>query len=138
MMLFLLSACSEEESGDYHYLFTGDGEKWEAQYEVEGTAEFRPQNGRTYYHHEYEDQLTVTYKGPLEEIESIETFEYSYETASGGGGVTKRLENPLETTTFTMEGSGTGAGGVRKNEKVKVYIKWDNEEETIELVQSNR
>lgn len=131
-LVALLSACSGEEKQQYHYTFKGEGEYWEAEYVVKGTETWRKKYGITKYSNEDHDELLLTYKGTLEDLSSIESLEYAYETSAGGGGRFMEFDEPPTNITFKSEGGGSGAK-IRKDEIIQLYVKWDSHEEIFEL-----
>lgn len=131
----LLTACSEITR--YAYNFTGESEHWEAEYAYEGKEKWGEKDGQRTYSNEASHKFILKYKGPIEELASLQRINYSYETNSRSESITKEFTEPPTTGIFTLlGGSGSGAK-VREDEVITVNVKWDDFEESFELVNSN-
>lgn len=137
MTIVILTACSDEEVTNNKYTFIGEGEFWEAEYVYEGTETRDKEDGRTTYSNKYRDVFRLIYKGSTEDIQSIEKLEYSFDTSTGGGSSIREFDEPLNDITFTISGGGTGAK-VKKDEIIKVNVKWDYLEESFELTNQEK
>ncbi|MED4123790.1 hypothetical protein P4641_07325 [Halalkalibacterium halodurans] len=137
VMMVLLIGCSNEEVTNYEYTFTGEGTYWQAEYVYEGTETREKEDGRTTYANEDSDEMRLTYKGSLDEIESIEKLEFSYVTSVGSGGGVREFDAPPNDLTFTLSGGSTGAK-VKKDEIIQVVVTWDDFEESFELTNEKK
>lgn len=137
MMLVILIACSNEEVTNYQYTFTGEGTYWQAEYVYEGTETRETEEGRTTYSNEDSDEMRLTYKGSLEEVESIEKLEFSYVTSVGSGSGVREFDAPPNDLTFTMRSGSTGAK-VKEEEIIQVVVTWDDFEESFELTNEKK
>ena len=129
--LMLLTACSETTYNDY--IFSGESEHWEAEYTYNGTEKWGGKDGQRTYSNEDDFRFILKYKGSLEELSSLQKLEYSYETNSGHGSGTEEFTEPPSTGTFSSSGSSRGGAKVHEDEVIKVNVKWDDFEESIEL-----
>ncbi|MCL7745625.1 hypothetical protein [Halalkalibacter alkaliphilus] len=133
LLTLLLSACSNEEVIKHDYLFTGEGQYWEAEYIYEGTEIWGEENNRTTYSHEKKDTFVLTFKGSLDEMQSIKNLDYSYQTSAGGSSVSREFDQPPNDISFRTSGGGTGAK-INKDETIPVIVKWNGSEESFELI----
>lgn len=132
--MFVLTACSGDEKQHYGYTFNGEGNYWEAEYSVSGTEIWGKENGSTTFSNEDSDEFVLTYKGTLQELSSLKSLEYSYETSTGSGGSgTREFDEPPTEVTFRTGGSGGNGAKVREDEVIQVKVKWDSYEESFEL-----
>ncbi|MCK0470661.1 hypothetical protein [Halalkalibacter sp. APA_J-10(15)] len=132
-LMLLLSACSNEEVMKNKYSFTGEGQYWNAEYIYEGTELWKEEDNRTSYSHESNDTFVLTFKGSLEEMQSIKRVDYSYETTTGGGGGSHEFDESPNEITLKSGSGGTGAT-IKENEIISVTVKWNDLEESFELV----
>lgn len=130
--LMFLAACSKEVN-HYDYRFVGESGHWEAEYVFKGTEVWDEKNGRRSYSNENNDEFFLEYKGPLEELSSMKKIEYSYETSAGSGSGATKFDAPPTKKVFKSSGSSENSGIVNEDDIIKVYVKWDNAEETFEL-----
>jgi hypothetical protein len=130
--LLILAACSKEVN-HYDYRFVGESGHWEAEYVFKGTEVWGEKNGSRTYSNENNDEFFLEYKGPLEELSSLKSLEYSYETSAGSGGVTTKFDAPPTEKVFKSGGSSENTGTVNEDDIIKVYVKWDDAEKTFEL-----
>ena len=75
----------------------------------------------------------MTYKGTLKELSSLESLEYSYETSAGGGSGSTEFDEPPTSLTFKGGWSAGNGAKVNKDEVIQVIVKWNGDEETLEL-----
>ena len=134
--MIVLTACSSEEN-HYDYTFNGEGEYWEAEYSFRGTENWGEKDGRTIYSNENNDEFILTYKGALKEFSSLKSLEYSYETSAGGGSGTREFDEPPTEVTFKNMGSTENGAKVREDEVIQVKVKWDDYEESFELLNAS-
>jgi hypothetical protein len=130
--LIFLAACSKEVN-NYSYRFVGESEHWEAEYVFKGTEEWGEKDGRRTYSNENNDEFFLEYKGPVEELSSLKNLEYSYETSAGSGSGATKFDAPPTEKVFKSGGSSENTGTVNVDGIIKVYVKWDDAEETFEL-----
>lgn len=127
----LLTGCSETTHNNYK--FTGESDHWEAQYAYDRTEKWGEKEGSKTFSSEDSYEFNLKYKGSLEELSSLQTLEYSYETISSSGKTTEEFTEPPTTVIFKSQGSSKGAAKVSEDEVIKVTVKWDDLEETILL-----
>ncbi|WP_100372245.1 hypothetical protein [Bacillus sp. FJAT-45037] len=132
-LMLLLSACSNEEVIKNNYSFTGEGQYWEAEYIYEGTEIWEEEDNRTHYSHENEETFVLTFKGSLEETQSIKRVGYSYDTTTGEGSGSREFDEPPNEITLRSGGGGTGSK-IKEDEIISVIVKWNGLEESFELV----
>ncbi|MDT0162940.1 hypothetical protein [Bacillus sp. AG4(2022)] len=130
--LMFLAACSKEVN-TYDYRFVGESDHWEAEYVFKGTEVWGEKNGSRTYSNENNDEFFLEYKGPLEELSSMKKIEYSYETSAGRGSGATKFDAPPTKKVFKSSGSSEDSGIVNEDDIIKVYVKWDDAEETFEL-----
>jgi hypothetical protein len=128
MMYLIISALISEKPNNYQYIFTGEGEFWEAKFITNGTEGWEKVENRITFSNEHSDVLTLTYTGSLEDI-TFKNLEYSYKTNSSSGSSFSEITND---STFTHRSSGNGAK-VQENEVIQVNVKWNDHEESFEL-----
>lgn len=133
MITVLLAACSNEEIVSDRYTFIGEGEYWEAEYVFESEETQKEKDGRTTYSTNNSDVFKLTYKGAVEDMQSIEKIEYNYKTSAGGGGGSREFNEPPTDITLRSYSSDNGAK-VYEEEIIPVIVKWDGFEESFELV----
>ncbi|MFV8830330.1 hypothetical protein [Alkalihalobacterium sp. APHAB7] len=133
IMIMILAGCSNEEVTNYEYTFIGEGEFWEAEYIYEGAEIWGEEEGVTTYSNEANYEFRITYKGSVEDIQSIENLEFFYDARAKGGSRSREFDEPPNDITFSTSGSSTGAK-VQEEEVIKVNVKWDDFEESFELI----
>ncbi|MDT8862600.1 hypothetical protein N0O92_20580 [Alkalihalobacillus sp. MEB130] len=131
-VMIVLTACSGEEK-HYDYTYNGEGEYWEAEFSFRGTEIWEEKDGRTNYANENSDEFVLTYKGSLNDLSSLESLEYYYETSAGGAGGTREFNEPPTEVTFKSIGSTENGAKVSENEVITVNVKWNDYEESFEL-----
>ncbi|ADC52195.1 hypothetical protein BpOF4_20999 (plasmid) [Alkalihalophilus pseudofirmus OF4] len=129
----LLTACSNEEVVNDRYTFIGEGAYWEAEYVFESEETQKEKNGRTTYSTINSDVFTLSYKGDVEEMQTIEKIEYNYKTSAGEGSGSREFDEPPTDITLRSNSSDNGAK-VYEDEIIPVIVKWDGLEETFELL----
>ncbi|MEK4487884.1 hypothetical protein MHH81_20465 [Psychrobacillus sp. FSL H8-0484] len=129
--IMLLTACSETTNNDYK--FSGESEKWEAEYFYKGTEKWGEKDGTKTYSNQDNYEFVLKYKGSLEELSSIQKLEYSYETNHSGGKKTEQFTEPPQTVIFSTSGASKGGAKVSEDEVIKVNVKWNDFEESFEL-----
>lgn len=134
--IMLLTACSETTTNDYK--FTGESENWEAEYLYKGTEKWGEKDGKKSYSNEDSYEFVLEYKGSLEELSSLQKLEYSYETISSSGKSTEEFTEPPSTVTFSSSGSSKGGAKVSEDEVIIVNVKWDDFEESFELLNNSK
>ena len=107
-----------------HYKFQGEGEYWEVVYDYEITGESKDKY-----------DLSITYKGELEELSTINNFSYSYTTSTGKSSGSFEYEENEATNKMQMKKSGASEGTpiLQKDEVIEIIINWGENEEVIEL-----
>lgn len=128
--IMLLTACSETTYNDYK--FSGESKHWEAEYSYKGTEKWGEKDGQRTYSNEDSYKFVLKYKGPIEELSSIQKIEYSYETNSGHGSGTEEYTEHPPSGIFTHSGGSSGAK-VHEDAVIKVNVKWDDFDESFEL-----
>lgn len=128
LFFILLTACKNTQVYNHNYKYVGEGDYWQAEFQVKGKDVFYEDNGITKYAGESVYESTLTYKGSIEELQSIKKFKYSVEYP--GGSYRENRSGPLNDGTFTFSGSGIRA---RENDKIYVVVNWDDLEESFEL-----
>ena len=113
--IMILSACSE--TTHYAYKFTGESEHWEAEYAYEGTEKWGEKDGQRTYSNEDSHKFILKYKGPIEELASLQRITYSYETNSRSESITEEFTEPPTTGIFTLLG---GSEAEQKYVKMKL------------------
>ncbi|WP_262174493.1 hypothetical protein [Saccharococcus sp. Marseille-Q5394] len=129
--IMVLTACSETTNHDYK--FSGESEHWEAEYSYKGTEKWGEKNGQRKYSIEDSYQLVLQYKGSIEELSSLQTLEYSFESNRNHWKLTEEYTEPPLTGAFLSSGESKGGAKVGKDEVIKVTVKWDDFEESFEL-----
>ncbi|WP_044338388.1 hypothetical protein [Rossellomorea aquimaris] len=126
LFCIFLSGCTSSETTNYEYTFTGESEYWEAEYKERGTGETAPFN-------EVEDELIVTYKGPIEELATTGLLSYSFQSTVDQASVTSTFDQPLKTKRFFIQGGSKNRDRTNKGEVVIVKVRWNGKFENIEL-----
>lgn len=122
LTVMLLTACSNTTYNDYK--FRGESEHWEAVYAHKGTDRNKSNSNETSH------EFILTFKGSVEELSSFHKLEYTYETTNGHVRNSEEFTEPPSTVTFLSSAKGTA---VRKDEVIKVNVKWGDFEESFEL-----
>jgi hypothetical protein len=133
LTVLFLTACSNKEIIDYEYSFTGESEHWAAEYFVQGTEKWGKKNNSVTYSNESSYIFTIKYKGTLEELASVKTLEFAYETNTSGGSKNMEFDEPLTEVVYTTSESSKGGAKVGEDEVIQVNVKWDEAEESFEL-----
>lgn len=124
LFLILLTACKNTQ--EYNYV--GEGDYWQAEFKVIGNGVFNKENEITEYVNNSIYYSTLTYKGSIEELQSIKKLKYSVEYP--GGSFRSNKSGQLNDGTFTFSGSGIR---VAENDTIDVVVNWDDLEESFEL-----
>lgn len=127
----VLAACSDE-GARYDYIYTGEGEQWDAEFSVSGTEVWEEDDGTVSYSNEYDNEFVLTYKGTSEELSSLESLEFSFDTSVGSTSTAREFDEPPEEVTFRSSGGGSGPK-IKEDEVIQVNVKWDGLEESFEL-----
>lgn len=86
------------------------------------------------YSSEDDYNFKLTYKGDLNELASMKQLDYEFKLGpTGGGSSSLTFDEPVSVKEFTARGGGTGAI-MREDMVVNVKVKWDDKEESFELV----
>ncbi|WP_368505160.1 hypothetical protein AB3N04_05815 [Alkalihalophilus sp. As8PL] len=133
MITVLLTACSNESVVNDKFTFIGEGEYWEAEYVFESEETQKEKDGRTTFSTINSDAFTLSYKGNVEDIQTIEKVEYNYKTSAGEGSGSREFDEPPTDITFKSNSSDNGAK-VYKDEVIPVIVSWGDFEESFELV----
>ncbi|WP_216831486.1 hypothetical protein [Alkalihalobacterium elongatum] len=137
IMIMILGGCSNEEVTNYEYTFIGEGEFWEAEYIYKGAEIWGEEEGVTTYSNEANEDFRITYKGSPEDIQTIENLEFSYDARASGGSRSREFDEPPNDITFSTSGRSTGAK-VQEDEVIKVNVKWDDFEDSFELINKEK
>ncbi|MDQ0353040.1 hypothetical protein J2R98_002901 [Alkalibacillus filiformis] len=133
IVIVALAGCSNEEVINYEYTFLGEGESWEAEYVYERTEIWDEEEGVKTYTNEDDFEFKLTYKGTEKDFQSIEKLEFSYDAGAKAGRRSTEFNEPPKDSTFTISGGGTGAK-VQEDAVIQVEVKWDDFEESFELI----
>lgn len=123
IMCFLLIGCKEPETIHHNYKFYGEGTHWEA------TLHFIGKGSSSSHYDERQKEFLLEYKGEYSEI-SNSIVNYSYKASSGNE---RGSESPPGTTYIRTNEEGTGGDIQRKDEVIKVIVKWNGKEEIIPM-----
>ena len=129
--IIFLTACTEKTNNDY--TFKGESEHWEAEYAYRGTELWGETNGKKTYSNEDSYEFVLLYKGPLEELSSMQKLEFAYKTILSGGSKTEEFTEPPREVRFTTSGASKSGAKVSEDEVIQVNVKWDDFEESFEL-----
>ncbi|WP_156289804.1 hypothetical protein [Oceanobacillus salinisoli] len=134
-MTGLISACSNnEEVTEHSYLFTGEGHVWSAELRYEAEERWgKDADDINTYSSEDDYNFTLTYKGDLDDLASMKQLDYEFKEPTGGGSSSLTFDEPVSVKEFTSRGGGTGAI-LREDMVVSVEVRWDDNEESFELV----
>lgn len=132
----LISACSNnDEVLKHHYLFSGEGEYWSAELDYHAEEVWgKDDNGVNIYSSEDDSVFTLTYKGDLEDLSKVKHIFYEYEAPTSSGSSSMTFDEPITSKEFKSRSGGTGIAVLREDMVVHVVVKWDDQEETFELV----
>ena len=101
---------------------------------MSGTEIWGKEDGSVTYTNLDHDEFSLTYKGTLDELITLETLEFSYETSSGReAAVTKEFDVPPTEITFKIEGKNGTGSKVYEDDVIIVNVNWDSNKETFEL-----
>ncbi|MDZ5711179.1 lipoprotein [Jeotgalibacillus haloalkalitolerans] len=131
--VFLLTACNEEESPDY--IFTGEGEHWEANLEM---TEFVSDDDQEMM----EQSFTLTFKGENEDLlGSDRTGEVigGYVSSDGEYATTWGFnEQSIEDTLFTTtRNTALEYSSFSETETIEIFVEWEGgNEEMFEITSS--
>src|SRR5699024_4091352 len=118
----------------HSYLFTGEGEYWKAEVRYEAREEWgKDGDDITSYDGEAAYTFNLAYKGELEELVSVKRLVYEYKLPGSGSRTSITFDDePISSKAFTSTGSGGPI--MREDHSVDVKVKWDDQEESFELV----
>ncbi|MGN7395760.1 hypothetical protein [Peribacillus frigoritolerans] len=119
----LLIGCKETERINHHYKFYGEGTHWKA------TLNFKGRGSTSSHYDERQKDFVLVYKGEYSDI-SNSIVNYSYKASSGNE---RGSESPPGTTYIRTNEEGTGGDIQRKDELIKVIVKWNGKEEIIPM-----
>ncbi|MFC7684954.1 hypothetical protein [Ureibacillus sp. GCM10028918] len=107
-----------------HYVFKGEGEYWEVEYNYEITGESKDKYN-----------LLIKYIGELEELSAVNDFSYSYTTSAGESSGSFIYEENEVTNKMQIGKSGASEGTpiLQKDEVIEIIINWGDNVEVIEL-----
>lgn len=119
----LLIGCKETKQFTHNYNFYGEGSRWKA------TLHFIGKGSTSSHYDERKKDFVLEYKGDYTDI-SHSIVNYSYKASSGSE---RGSESPPGTTYIRTNEEGTGGDIQRKDEIIKVIVKWNGKEETIPI-----
>ncbi|WP_027963999.1 hypothetical protein [Halalkalibacillus halophilus] len=137
IVILLLSGCSNTETTNYEYTFIGEGESWEAEYIYEGTEIWEEEDGVNKYSNEGDSEFKLKYKELEEDVQSIELLEFSYDAGAEGGYRSREFDEPPSNATFTISGVSTSTK-IEEDAVVQVNVKWNDSEESFELINQEK
>ncbi|WP_156906612.1 hypothetical protein [Alteribacter aurantiacus] len=103
-----------------------------------GTKVLEEQNGRTTYTDKNSDDFAITYKGPLEDLSSLQSLEYSFSHSAGGVSTLEDYDRPPVEATFESIGGIKDGMKISRNEVIHVHVMWDDAEESFELRRASK
>ncbi len=133
LVLLLTIGCSNKKVTHHNYTFRGQSENWMGEFKVIATETFTKKDV-VEYDSESEEFFTLTYKGDIEQLQSVEEFKYRYEKLYGAGSQSKT--GPPEKV-MVRRTKNKGNAIVRKDEVIKVIVEVDGKTETFELININ-
>lgn len=126
-VILVLAACGKTSKMEKSYMFSGESDHWKAEYVYDNTKKW---NNKKILYDEGNYQFTLEYKGSLNELSTVRSFQYSYQTNSSRQS--EETTDPLEKTLFTFKGSSEGLT-VQEDEVIEVNVQWDDFGESFEL-----
>lgn len=125
MLLMTVAACNTEQNEvKYNYKYVGESNNWTAVYYVEGSNTWEgKQVARN-----VQERLIITYKGA--NPTAVRDIAYSYKTSVGGG---ERTGVNLTQNNEIIESNPITRAIPNEKENVQVVIKWNGQEEKLQL-----
>lgn len=136
IFLVLLTACDDNSFNKPQELrFSGVGEYWDAifiQEYCEGWE--KNNNNNNEYSNESNNSVILTYKDFNINSDTIQVIEVEFESPhkNGSANEIKQIDNYKGMVTYKL-GSSKNGTIIRDYETIKLHVKWNNGEETIEL-----
>lgn len=127
----LLAGCEEKE--DYRYVYSGEGEYWQAEYIYEGTEIWRKEGDKHSYSNSDSYNARIVFKGSADELSALGELEYSFDAGSRGASHSAQFDAPPESREFTVSGGSRGGAKLREDEVIYVTVRWDGMEESFQL-----
>jgi hypothetical protein len=124
-----------KETTNHHYVFTGAGEYWSAEYEVTAAETFHEKNNKTDYSSSSSGHFKLLYNRELPELSGLRKIAYSYKGTGNGGSGTEEFTDPPKSKEIISRSAGGGNGAFdRKDSKIEVTVEWQGKTETFYLV----
>ncbi len=124
-----------KETINHHYVFTGSGEYWSAEYEVTATETFHEKNNKTDYGSNSSNHFKLLYNRELAELSGLRKITYSYKGTGNGGSGTEEFTDPPKSKEVISRSAGGGNGAFeRKDSKIEVTVEWQGKTETFYLL----
>ncbi|MYL45618.1 hypothetical protein GLV94_08160 [Virgibacillus halodenitrificans] len=139
LLVGLLSACiPNKEVINHSFLYKGEGKEWKAELEYEAKEVWeKDKEGVNIYSGKVNYIFTLTYKGEVKELASLNKLSYTFKRGTTGeGSSTQNFDEPVTQKIFTSKGGGTGAI-MREDESVHVEVEWDGKKEAFELAEKD-
>ncbi|TFJ92953.1 hypothetical protein [Lentibacillus salicampi] len=115
---------------EHDYTFSGESEHWTADFEMEGKEVFHEEKEVLQYDSEAQSTFTLTYKGSLDELSSVEKIHFKYQTPGSSMEQTMNFDDlPPDDTTFTERGNTL----VRRDEVIEITVEWGDKTEKFTL-----
>ncbi|MFM9329301.1 hypothetical protein [Paenibacillus mesotrionivorans] len=128
-------ALQGKETINHHYVFTGSGEYWSAEYEVTATETFQEKNNKTEYSSNPSGHFKLLYNRELAELSGLYKITYSYKGTANGGSGTEEFSAPPKSKEVISRSAGGGNGAFeRKDSKIEVTVEWQGKTETFYLL----
>lgn len=121
-----------EEVSQYEYIFKGNGENWSGEFITKGTETREKYQGNVKYHHLSEGELRLSYESS-DKLEDGTEISYSFDTRSSGGSGDVTYDSQTEKGVLIHRTASEGGAKLSEKEKIKVTVKWLEQEETFEL-----
>lgn len=124
-----------KETINHHYVFTGSGEFWSAEYEVTATEIFKEKKNKTEYNSNSSDHFKLLYNRELAELSELKKISFSFKGRNNGGGSTEEISESPKSKVIISRSAGGGNGTFeRKDSRIEVTVEWQGKKETLYLV----
>jgi hypothetical protein len=130
----LITSCSNKDVIKYNYTYKGENEFWTAEYRVNGIKIFTEKNGTLEYDNSGNNELTVTYKNELSQLNSVRHLEISYKSScSAATSSMNYTRGSSKKKTYTLRSNNNGSAIENEDDIIQVLINLDGKLQTFEL-----
>ena len=135
LAVFTFIACNKKDVTEYHYIYQGENDLWNAEYRIDCIVTLTEENGKKSSDTVTDCELVVTYKGELTDLSSVRHVEISYKSSTRGGNLIEDYEpgGSISSKIFTLKSGGRNDAIPVEDDVINVTIITDDQTQTLEL-----